>query len=236
MNYWKEIKRTRKVVLRFLKDLWSKDLFRFTRSSTKVIPFEHALSLRQEIKKNETFESKVFNFKEASKQINTHVIMPNEIFSFWHIIGNPERQFKKGRTIQNGKIIEEVGGGLCQVSGIIYHMSLIGGLKVIERYNHSVDIYSEESRFCPLGTDATIVYGYKDLRVQNTHAFPIQFEMEVREDTFLQVKLLSTLKLEENKLIFNIENSENGRKVQLFNEDNQLLSTSNYKIIPELIS
>ena len=235
MNYWKEIKRTRKVVLRFLKDLWSKDLFRFTRISTGFIPFEHTLSLSQEIKKNETFESKVFNFKEASKRINTHVMMPNEIFSFWHIIGNPERQFQKGRTIQNGKIIEEVGGGLCQVSGIIYHMSLIGGLKVIERYNHSVDIYSEASRFCPLGTDATIVYGYKDLRIQNTHAFPIKFQLEVQQDT-LHVKLLSTFKLEENKLIINIENSENGRKVQLFNEDHQLLSTSNYKIIPELIS
>jgi vancomycin resistance protein VanW len=114
-------------------------------------------------------------------------------------------------------------------------MSLIGGLKVIERYNHSVDIYSEESRFCPLGTDATIVYGYKDLRIQNTYAFPIKFQLEVQQDT-LHVKLLSTFKLEENKLIINIENSENGRKVQLFNEDHQLLSTSNYKIIPELIS
>jgi vancomycin resistance protein VanW len=161
--------------------------------------------------------------------------MPNEIFSFWHAIGNPEKQFQKGRTIQNGKIIEEVGGGLCQVSGIIYHMSLIAGLKIIERYNHSVDIYTETSRFCPLGTDATIVYGYKDLRVQNTNSFPVKFQLEVREDT-LHVKLLSTSKLEENKLIFNIENSETERKVLLFNEESQLLSTSTYKIIPELIS
>jgi vancomycin resistance protein VanW len=235
MSCWKNIKRTRKVILRFLTDLVSRDLFRFSSKKKESIQLDYALSLSQEIKKNETFESKVFNFKLASQHINEHVIMPNEIFSFWHAIGNPEKQFQKGRTIQNGKIIEEVGGGLCQVSGIIYHMSLIAGLNVIERYNHSVDIYTEESRFCPLGTDATIVYGYKDLRIQNTHSFPIKFQLEVREDT-LHVKLLSTSKLEENKLVFNIENSENGRKVHLYNGENQLLSTSTYKIIPELIS
>ena len=235
MNYWKKIKLYRKVILRFLADLTSREVFRFTGKSTGSIHLNHSLYISQEIIKNETFESKVFNFNLASEKINEHIIMPNEIFSFWHIIGNPEKQFQKGRTIQNGKIIEEVGGGLCQVSGIIYHMSLIGGLKVIERYNHSVDIYSEASRFCPLGTDATIVYGYKDLRIQNTYAFPIKFQLEVQQDT-LHVKLLSTFKLEENKLIINIENSENGRKVRLFNEDHQLLSISNYKIIPELIS
>lgn len=235
MSYWKNIKRTRKVVLRFLSDLLSRDLFRFSSKPTGLIPFDYSLSLIQDIKKNETFERKVFNFKLASKRINEHVIMPNEIFSFWHAIGNPENQFQKGRTIQNGKIIEEVGGGLCQVSGIIYHMSLIAGLSVIERYNHSVDIYTEESRFCPLGTDATIVYGYKDLRVQNTYSFPIKFQLEVQEDT-LHVTLLSSSKLKENKLVFNIENSENRRKVYLYNGENQLLSTSTYKIIPELIS
>jgi vancomycin resistance protein VanW len=191
--------------------------------------------ISQEIIKNEPFESKVFNFNLASEKINEHIIMPNEIFSFWHIIGNPEKQFQKGRTIQNGKIIEEVGGGLCQVSGIIYHMSLIGGLKVIERYNHSVDIYTEASRFCPLGTDATIVYGYKDLRIQNSYDFPMKFRLEVMNG-ILKISLLSAEKLEENKLAFTIEVGENAKKVQVFNSSNELISTSNYKIIPELIS
>ncbi len=235
MNYWKTIKLYRKVILRFLRDLSSRDLFRFTRKSTRMIHLDYALSTSQEIKKNETFDSKVFNFKLAADKINEHLIMPNEIFSFWHVIGNPEKQFQKGRTIQNGKIVEEVGGGLCQVSGIVYHISLIAGLKILERYNHSVDIYTEASRFCPLGTDATIVYGYKDLRIQNTHAFPIKFQLEVK-NKHLHMTLLSESKLEENKLIFSIEEVENGKKVQVLNSSNELINTSNYKIIPELIS
>lgn len=235
MNYWKKIKLYRKVILRFLSDLISGELRRFTRKSTGLIPLNHSLSISQVIVKNETFESKVFNFNLASDKINEHMIMPNEIFSFWHVIGNPEKQFQKGRTIQNGKIIEEVGGGLCQVSGIVYHMSLIAGLKILERVNHSVDIYTETSRFCPLGTDATIVYGYKDLRIQNSFAFPIKFRLEVLNG-ILKISLLSTEKLAENKLEFAIEVGEHAKNVQVFNSSNELISTSTYKIIPELVS
>jgi vancomycin resistance protein VanW len=235
MNYWKKIKLYRKVILRFLSDLISGELLRFTRKSTGLIPLNHSLSISQVIVKNETFESKVFNFNLASDKINEHMIMPNEIFSFWHVIGNPEKQFQKGRTIQNGKIIEEVGGGLCQVSGIVYHMSLIAGLKILERVNHSVDIYTEASRFCPLGTDATIVYGYKDLRIQNSFAFPIKFRLEVLNG-ILKISLLSAEKLAENKLEFTIEVGEHAKNVQVFNSSNELISTSTYKIIPELVS
>lgn len=235
MNYWKKIKLYRKVILRFLSDLISGELLRFTHKSTGSIPLNHSLSISQVIVKNETFESKVFNFNLASDKINEHMIMPNEIFSFWHVIGNPEKQFQKGRTIQNGKIIEEVGGGLCQVSGIVYHMSLIAGLKILERVNHSVDIYTETSRFCPLGTDATIVYGYKDLRIQNSFAFPIKFRLEVTNG-ILKISLLSAEKLAENKLEFTIEVGEHAKNVQVFNSSNELISTSTYKIIPELVS
>lgn len=235
MNYWKKIKLYRKVILRFLSDFISGELRRFTRKSTESIPLNHSLSISQVIVKNETFESKVFNFNLASDKINEHMIMPNEIFSFWHVIGNPEKQFQKGRTIQNGKIIEEVGGGLCQVSGIVFHMSLIAGLKILERVNHSVDIYTEASRFCPLGTDATIVYGYKDLRIQNSFAFPIKFRLEVLNG-ILKISLLSAEKLAENKLEFNIEVGEHAKNVQVFNSSNELISTSTYKIIPELVS
>jgi hypothetical protein len=49
----------------------------------------------------------------------------------------------------------------------VYHIGIIAGLDIIERYNHSVDIYTDDTRFAPLGTDATVVYGYKDLRIRN---------------------------------------------------------------------
>jgi vancomycin resistance protein VanW len=88
----------------------------------------------------------------------------------------------EGRTLVQGKLQAEVGGGLCQLSGLVYYLALQGGLKVLERYPHSVDIYTDETRFTPLGSDATVVYGYKDLRVVNSLSQPICFNVRVEAD------------------------------------------------------
>ena len=184
--------------------------------------------MSQEVKKNETYESKIFNFSLASKKVNGVIIYPNEIFSFWKVIGNPNSQFQKGRTIQNGEIVEDVGGGLCQVSGIIYYMSLVAGLDVLERYNHSTDIYNDDTRFCPLGTDAAIVYGYKDLRVRNNYSFPLKFEIEIG-DQLISIKLLSTQKVEENKLFFELVERADYTEVFIKNESEKVINTSKYK-------
>jgi vancomycin resistance protein VanW len=228
MKIWKKIKLLRKIVLRFSNDIISGQFLKFAKRSDQELRFEHSISMSQEIKKNETYESKMFNFSLAAKKVNEVVIYPNEIFSFWKVIGNPNNQFKKGRTIQNGEIVEDVGGGLCQVSGIIYYVTLVAGLEVLERYNHSTDIYNDETRFCPLGTDATIVYGYKDLRVRNNYSFPLKFEIEI-VDQLISIKLLSTKTIEENKLLFELNQQSVNTIVIIRNEAEEIVNVSNYK-------
>jgi vancomycin resistance protein VanW len=228
MKIWKKIKLIRKIVLRFSKDLISGNYFKFARKRIEVSGLDHTISMKQEIKKNETYESKMFNFLLAAKKVNEVVIYPNEIFSFWKTIGNPNYQFQKGRTIQNGEIVEDVGGGLCQVSGIIYYVSLVGGLEILERYNHSTDIYNDQTRFCPLGTDATIVYGYKDLRIRNKFSFPIKFNIEIA-DQLISIKLLSPEPIIENELSFEVNEQEDNTSVIIKNKSNKILNTSNYK-------
>ena len=228
MKYWKAIKLNVKVFIRFSRDIRSRDWFKFSRELDDETSFEHFLSLSQEIKQNETYESKLYNFSIASQKINRYIIKPNAIFSFWRIIGNPDNQFRKGRTIQNGKIIEDVGGGLCQISGVIYYISLVAGLKILERHNHSVDIYNDETRFCPLGTDATVVYGYKDLRILNSNSYPIKFELEIK-DKLIVIKLLSTGELVKNNLEFKIEKQNEHTLVETYNSSKKVLNTSKYK-------
>lgn len=228
MKYWIVIKLYRKVFIRFISDLITKHWFRFSKKSDSEINFEHSLTLSQEIKQNETFESKLYNFSIASNEINQYLIKPNEIFSFWNIIGNPKKKFRKGRTIKNGKIIEAAGGGLCQVSGIIYYISLIAGLKILERHNHSIDIYNDDTRFCPLGTDATLVYGYKDLRIVNTNHFPIKFELQIAEKT-ISIKLLSTEKIEETILNFKNENQKEYQIITIADRYEKVINISKYK-------
>jgi vancomycin resistance protein VanW len=228
MKYWKQLKLLRKIILRSLNDFRTGNHSRFARKRSEKLSFDYSLSMSQEVKKNETYESKIFNFSLASKKVNEVIIYPNEIFSFWKVIGNPNSQFQKGRTIQNGEIVEDVGGGLCQVSGIIYYMSLLAGLDVLERYNHSTDIYNDETRFCPLGTDATIVYGYKDLRVRNNYSFPLKFEIEIG-DQLISIKLLSTQKVEENILFFELVERADYTEVFIKNESEKVINTSKYK-------
>lgn len=203
-----------KVIKRQLSDLEfiSKNRFAKKRPQENISSF--FISTQQEIKKGTFLENKIHNLKLASKSINEVCIHPDEIFSFWKIIGNPSERngFKKGRNIVNQKVSEEIGGGLCQVSGIIYHTALKANLQILERYNHSVDIYSEEERFTPLGADATVVYGYKDLRIKNNKPFPIKFEIEI-EGNAITCSLVSEIEIKESKVTFN--QIDKGRKIEV---------------------
>jgi vancomycin resistance protein VanW len=100
-------------------------------------------------------------------------------------VGNPNSNaFASSRGIRGGVLQLERGGGLCQASGIIHHLSLLCGFDIIERYNHSKDLYTDETRFCPLGSDATVAYGYRDLRIKNTSNSQIQIDLQVHDDHF----------------------------------------------------
>lgn len=228
MTITKKVKLQIKLIIRFYKDLLSRNLFKFATKQKSEISYNSIINLSQEIKPSATFENKIFNLSLASKKISEYCIMPNEIFSFWKIIGNPNYNFKEGRTLLNGQIKEEIGGGICQVSGIIYNISLIAGLQIIERYNHSVDIYTEETRFAPLGFDATVVFGYKDLRIKNIFSFPIKFEIGVYENQ-LKVNLLSTEKINEIQLFFETEYDDEYIIVKVLDKNKKALNLSKYR-------
>jgi vancomycin resistance protein VanW len=216
-----------RLFLIFIKDIFSKHNF-----CKKVLlkeNFENEITITQAFKSSTTLQNKIHNLKIAAAKINAYSIYPNEVFSFWRILGKPNESngFKKGRILKNGILDEEVGGGLCQMSGIIYHASIIAGLCIIERYNHTVDIYTDETRFAPLGTDAAVVYGFKDLRVKNNQLFPIKIIVTVN-DNFLEIKILSSCKINEQKLYFEISKIEKHKTIKVFNENKLLINTSKY--------
>lgn len=225
---WRQFKIRLKIANRFRTDFFNKDLFKYAVVSNDILHFDYEISIEQEIKKNAGFENKLYNLELAAKKINQYVLKPGQIFSFFKIIGNPKFHFKKSRTIVNNVIVEDVGGGICQVSGIVYQISLTAGLEILERHNHSIDIYTEETRFTPLGTDATIVYGYKDLKIKNNFSFPIKFEIHIK-DNFLHIKLLSTQRIQKKELFFESAINANNISVNIFDSDRKLLNQSKYK-------
>jgi vancomycin resistance protein VanW len=146
--------------------------------------FAHKVSeVVQEIKGGALLEGKLANIGLSAARLDGVVVAPGEIFSFWKLVGCPSAAagFAIGRSIRSDLVGGEVGGGLCQVSGIAYEAGLRAGLVIIERHPHSRDLYSEEERFTPLGLDATVVWPNRDLRLLNMLAVPVQFRFSVRD-------------------------------------------------------
>jgi vancomycin resistance protein VanW len=182
------VKLAYRMAKRQLRDLQSGTLFKIAKSSRShtVMPF--SIELSQSVIPNAWLQNKLHNFRQAARQVNAVTLQPGQVFSFWKTVGNPtaNKGYKKGRNLVNGQVSETYGGGLCQLSGILYHTSLLAGLAIVERHNHSVDLYANgETRFTPLGADATVAFGYKDLRVANPFSFAVRFELEVVGETLV---------------------------------------------------
>jgi len=131
--------------------------------------------LLQVVIPGQLYENKLSNLRRGAELIDQSLIKTGSHWSFWKRVGKPSsgNGFVEGRNIVNGRLVRQVGGGLCQLSSLIYHLALLGGLEIVERHPHSIDLYREEERFTPLGADATVVWGFKDLRLRNSYPFAI---------------------------------------------------------------
>lgn len=114
-------------------------------------------------------ENKIINLKIAIKQLNGVVIKPGETFSYWRLIGKTTRRkgYVEGMVLHYGTFKPGVGGGLCQLSNLIYWMTLHTTLTVTERYRHSYDVFPDSKRTQPFGSGATCSYNYLDLQIKN---------------------------------------------------------------------
>ena len=158
--------------------LWASDY------NTDVSDLIVHAEITQPIMPGVMFENKLANIKLSASRVNGAAIKPRQTWSFWRYAQRPSLAtgYVAGRNLVNGKLILQAGGGLCQLSSLIYHLGLLAGLRIEERHAHSIDIYQEHERFTPLGADATVVWGYKDLRMSNPHATEIVFECWVHDN------------------------------------------------------
>ncbi len=105
-------------------------------------------------------ENKVTNLKLASEKLNGLTLKSGETFSFWRMVGNPTKGkgFLEGMVLTNGSFTAGVGGGLCQLSNLIYWMALHTPLTITERWRHTHDVFPDANRTQPFGSGATVVY------------------------------------------------------------------------------
>jgi vancomycin resistance protein YoaR len=107
---------------------------------------------------------RVNNIHTLADALDGTLIAPGGTFSFNETIGprTAEKGYQEANAIVNGKLVPQLGGGVCQVGTTIFNTVFFSGLPVIERRNHSLYI----SHY-PKGRDATVSWGGPDIRFKN---------------------------------------------------------------------
>jgi vancomycin resistance protein VanW len=216
---------------RRVRDRASGEAQRFARSGPAAAfdGWHRIVKIEQEIKRSMLWEGKRTNIVLGCALLDRAVIQPGELLSLWHLLGRPEaaRGFALGRSIRNDQPGGDIGGGLCQLSGLIYELGLRGGLEVLERHPHSQDLYvREEDRFTPLGLDATVVWPWKDLRLRNRLGVPVVLTLRV-EDMRLIGELRTTEPIEPKEITIERHDQEDQRDVAVSRGD-QVVSRDRY--------
>ena len=120
------------------------------------------------------------NIKLATACFDGMRVEPGETVSFNDTTGerSPEKGYKPAGAYSGGVLIEEPGGGVCQVSTTLYNAVVKAGLEVVERSPHSRPV-----TYIPIGLDAAVNYGTQDMKFKNNTDFPIFISAEYYDRT-----------------------------------------------------
>lgn len=100
----------------------------------------------------DTEPGQMANYRIASNAINNTLVAPGQVFSFDD--KTEGLHYQPSKVIENGKVKEALGGGMCQISSTLYMAANYAGLKVLERHPH----YAQLPYIRP-GFDATVWFG-----------------------------------------------------------------------------
>lgn len=126
-------------------------------------------------------EARQNNVQLACKELNGSIVAPGQTFSFCDTLGpaKPEDGYQKAETFESdGDIVQEYGGGKCQVSSTLYNaVKDLSGVEIIERHEHSNYVpYVAE------GQDAAVSYGSVDFKFKNNNSYSIKIVAEATPD------------------------------------------------------
>lgn len=121
---------------------------------------------------------RISNVRLAAEKCDGIILCKGDGFSYNDTLGERTvaNGFKKAGAYLNGTTVQELGGGICQVSSTLYAAVLDANLKIVERHNHTF-----ASSYIGLGMDATVSWGGPDFKFQNDKEYPIRLETVYRD-------------------------------------------------------
>lgn len=175
-----ETKESAKVIETFLNKEWkqtSETIELVTKIEEPEITREQLEQIQDVLGKYTTYcgtgGGRVQNIETGAKLINGAVIMPGEEFSADAAM-RPytfDNGYAEAGSYENGKVVQSMGGGICQVSSTLYNACILAELEITQRQAHSMTVaYVDPSM------DAAIAGDYKDLKFVNNTETPIYVE------------------------------------------------------------
>lgn len=119
------------------------------------------------------------NVATGAKHINGTVLYPGETFSTYEYVSpfSQANGYAMAGSYLNGKVVDSLGGGICQVSSTLYNAVLMAELEVVERSPHSMMV-----SYVQASADAAIAGTYKDMKFKNSTDAPIYIEAYTTSD------------------------------------------------------
>lgn len=139
-------------------------------SDTRYTSFAHVYSSYTTTYSTSNYNRST-NLRLACQALNGTIIQPGQQFSFNGIVGErtAAKGYKEAIIYEGGQEVGGIGGGICQVATTIFNAVLKANFTINERHQHSMTVH-----YAPLGYDAAIAWGSKNLRFTNTAGVPIK--------------------------------------------------------------
>lgn len=133
-------------------------------------------------------ENRNGNLRKACGMLDGLVLQPGQELSYNEALGprTKELGWLPAPAYSGTKLVDSPGGGICQVSSTLYLASVYSELTIVERHNHGYPV-----SYIPLGMDATVSWGFADLRIRNDSPMPVKIQAE-ESDGYVRVSILGT--------------------------------------------
>ncbi len=135
-------------------------------------------------------DARINNIKLATEKIDGLIMMPGDVFSYNETVGQrtEEAGFLPAGAYADGEVVQEVGGGICQVSSTLYCASMYAQLETVSRTNHYFKV-----GYMDFGMDATVSWPKPDFKFKNNLEYPIKIHAYCNdEDSSLTIEILGT--------------------------------------------
>lgn len=133
-------------------------------------------------------ENRNGNLRKACELLDGLVLQPGQELSYNEALGprTKELGWLPAPAYSGTKLVDSPGGGICQVSSTLYLASVYSELTIVERRNHGYPV-----SYIPLGMDATVSWGFADLKIRNDSPMPVKIQAE-ESDGYVRISILGT--------------------------------------------